>query len=126
MIKSSKKIHIFTNSGGLLVISPCLIYYCFSKTQYILSIKPFEYITTVYKSLIQKENLYVNPEIIDGAGLINANVEVINNWLLLLSTANDFFLLQLNFDENSNLKDMRLRKLNVFHGREIEFHSVNH
>ena len=116
----------YVKIGGLLVISPSLIYYCFSKNQYILSIKPFEYITTIYKSLIQKENLYINSEIINGPGLINCNIEAISESLLLLSTDNDLFLLQLNFEENRNLKDMRLRKLNVFHGKKIEFHSVRH
>lgn len=106
------------------MISPSLIYYCFSKIQYILSIKPLEYISNTYKSIIQKENLYINNELIPGPGLINANIEVINDCLLLLSTSNDLFLLQLSFEENRNLKDMRLKKMNVFQGREIDFHSV--
>lgn len=87
--------------------------------------KPLDYIATVYKSLIPKENLYANSEIVAGSGLVNVNIEVLNDCFILLSTTNDLFLLQLNFEENRNLKDMRLKKLNAFQGREIDFHSVN-
>lgn len=100
-----------------MVFSPFLIYYCFSKTQYILSLKNIE-------DLTQKENIYLNSEFIEGAGLINATIEIINDYLLLLSANNQIYLLYLNFDDKRNLKDMNLRKLNVFQGKDIEFHSV--
>lgn len=72
----------------------------------------------------EKENIYLNSEMLDEKGLININIEIINDYLLLLSTNNNLYLLNLNFDENRNFKDMNLRKLNVFLGKDIEFHSV--
>ena len=107
------------------MISPFLIYYCFSKNQYILSLKPLEYIANAYKSLIPKESLYQNSELLLGPGLVNVNIEVLSDCFLLLSTTNDLFLLQLIFEENRNLKEMKLKRLNAFQGREIDFHSVN-